>query len=584
MPVDTEVLIVGAGPTGLTLASELIRRGISCEIIDALAGPSDKSRALAIHARTLEILEQMGLIDSFLAVGWKSHAFTVYDKTNQIARMTFAELDCSFPYVMSLRQSDTEKFLADSLRASNNQIQWNTSLVSFVQEADRVEATIRETDSAPSGTAEGAAGDGVKLSCRWLVGCDGAHSTVRKLLNAPFQGLPYWEQYVLADVDFETSLDTGDHYLFSGKDGIAGFHPFSPNCARIFVDIGKIDRPSITSDHLPEDRKLFPEPTQQELQKFLDERGPGTVQLKKINWLSMHTVHRRQVQSYRHGRVFLAGDAAHLHSPTSGQGMNLGIQDAYNLAWKLALVERKAAPELLLDSYSSERWLIGRRVSTMSDLFSRINELRSPITQLIRNKIGPILATQEGIRNRYRNAVAGLSSNYRLSPVVDQYVQLKSLLPNGKGNAISRADGDEISWDSAPASGDRTPDGTVLGTTGNASYRLFDLLKSTEHQLLLFAGQLTEEGKLKELIEIANFTVTCYGSIVKPLMIVESKDTMSGLSYKGKKYRDPDLSLHRRYGAKVACFFLIRPDGYVAFRSMPANKKALANYLQSVFA
>jgi 2-polyprenyl-6-methoxyphenol hydroxylase-like FAD-dependent oxidoreductase len=555
------------------VAFELIRRGISCQIIDALPGPSDKSRALAIHARTLEIFEQMGLIDNFLSMGWKSYGFTVYDRAQELVRMTFDELDCSYPYVLSIPQWHTERIFGDAVRARGNNIQWNTSLISFTQKTDRVEAMVRRTaDGNSSAESE------TQITCRWLIGCDGAHSTVRNKLNIAFPGFPYWEQYVLADVGFETTLDTSDHYLFSGKDGVAGFHPFAQGSARVFADLGKIRRPLNVTDDLPEDRAQVSEPTQEQLQNILDDRGPGTVRLTNINWLSMHTIYRRQVQSYRHGRILLGGDAAHLHSPASGQGMNLGIQDAYNLAWKLALVEKKLAPETLLDSYSDERRLIGRRVSTMSDLFSRINELRNPIAQMLRIKVGPILAARSDVQERYRNAVAGLSSNYRLSPVVAEYVRKDSLAGNDKSQ-----DGSPISWNTAPASGDRAPDAVIVDMDNGGAIRLFDLLKSLEYHLLLFVGQVPKRSSVQILIDLADLVIMHYGDFVEPHLFLENSDCLSGLRCNSKKYRDVHLSLHRKYGARSACLFLIRPDGYIAFRSLPPDKQALTSYLQSVF-
>jgi 2-polyprenyl-6-methoxyphenol hydroxylase-like FAD-dependent oxidoreductase len=577
--VDTEVLIVGAGPTGLTLAFELLRRNISCLVIDQLPGPSDKSRALAIHARTLELFEKMGIIDDFLAVGWKSHAFTVYDRKKPIVRMTFEELESPFPYLLSLPQWHTERILVNCVRAKSNVISWKTALVSFSQNKDGVEATIKTSDPPVSSSAVDHNGSSErKVSCRWLIGCDGSHSSVRNILNLGFRGYPYWEQYVLADVKFTTSLDINDHYVFSGKDGVAGFHPFSSDSARIFADIGRIRRPLNASDRLPEDRVAFPEPTKQELQAIMDERGPGAVQLEQINWLSIHTIHRRQVHTYRDGRVFLAGDAAHIHSPTGGQGMNLSIQDAYNLAWKLALVERKVAGEALLDSYSVERRLIGKRVLAMADFFSRINNVRNPIAQAVRNKVGPILARQECIRHRYRNAVSGLSSNYRVSPAVAQYVQIENI----PGNGFSKVFGNLV-WRSAPSPGDRAPDAHAIDAESGEAVRLFDLLKATEYNLLLFSGQVASPGRLGNLVEISSLVMKRYGSLVKAHMFVESNESLHEFKYAGKKFCDPDFSAHKRYGARATCLFLIRPDGYIAFRSMPPNEEALTYYLRSVF-
>ncbi|MBC7996941.1 MAG: FAD-dependent monooxygenase, partial [Leptolyngbya sp.] len=265
-PVDTDVLIVGAGPTGLILSVELLRRGITCRVVDKLSGPSTTSRAIGIHARTLELFEQMDIVEPFLESGWKSHAFQVYNKDKQIVRMTFGELETKYPYELCLIQPETERILSEVLSTKGGAIEWNTELLSFTQSLEGVTARVQK-----AGEGESA------ISCKWLVGCDGAHSLVRKLLDIGFPGTPYCEQYVLADIDFETTLDPSEHYLFSNEEGVVGFHPFSSEKARMFAELGRIKHSRKISDSMPADRVQFAEPNLEELQAILDRRGPGKV-------------------------------------------------------------------------------------------------------------------------------------------------------------------------------------------------------------------------------------------------------------------------------------------------------------------
>lgn len=563
--IDTDVLIVGAGPTGLTVAVELMRRGISCRIIDSLSEPSEKSRALAIHARTLELFEKMDLIDDFLAVGWKSHAFSVYEKTEHVARLSFSEIDSPFPYVLCLPQTQTEKLLAKKLSTSGGAIEWDTTLLALEQEDEKVTVTAKQSKSKKSSqnpeSSNGSAEQEVQISCRWLVACDGSHSRVRNLLDLNFRGVPYWEQYVLADVTYDTTLDPRDHYVFCGREGVAGFHPFSETEARIFADLGRIRRPRHATDRLPADRIEFSEPSLEEFQAILDSRGPKTVKLKQMNWLSMHTIHRRQVGSYRHGRVLIAGDAAHLHSPTSGQGMNLGIQDAYNLAWKLALVLKRLAGNKLLDSYNSERKLTCKQISAMSDFFSRINNVRSPILQALRKAVIPVITEQEGVRKLYRNAVAELSFNYELSPVVDEVIH--------------------ETWQGAPRAGARAPDALLKNKNTAASIRLFDLLRSNKFQLLLFAG--IQKADIKDSFNnICQYVSSQHSQLIDCNVLGSRRDFLEHFPDHIVKLHDEGASAHKKYGANHPCLFLIRPDGYVAFRAAPPTFTDLHIYLQSL--
>ncbi len=525
----TPLLIVGAGPTGLTLGCELLRHGVPCRLIERDVEASPFSKALAVHARTLELFEHLGIADRVVALGQPLSAFNVFDRKKHTVRMTFGELDSRYPYVLSLPQSDTERVLAEDFEARGGVIEREVSLEGLTQGVDGVTASLRHAD-----------GHTEEYTCPWLAGCDGSHSSVRHALGLPFEGAKYPEYYVLADVEFETTLDTTEFYIFSDGDKLAGFHTFSPVGARIFADI-----------ELPPSEREKPQVTLEQLQANIDSRGPGNIRLTKLNWLSTFFCHMRQTQTYRAGRVFLAGDSAHVHSPAGGQGMNMGIQDAFNLAWKLALVERGLSPDSLLDSYTPERHDLGKSILRMTDFFQRINTMHNPLLQEIRGSLGPVLSRNEIIRHRYRRAVAGLSQHYRKSPAV-------AASPGRHGG---------------PHAGERAPDGILFDPVRQASVRLFELLREPTHHLVLFAAT---SGDAPEFHAVTSLVREKYSGMINEILVSPGG---AGTTH----FVDADLALHRLYHAQRPAFFLIRPDGYIGYAGTPVQMEHFARYLKTLF-
>jgi 2-polyprenyl-6-methoxyphenol hydroxylase-like FAD-dependent oxidoreductase len=572
---DGLILIVGAGPTGLTLASELLRRGVACRIIDMLPGPSEHSKALAIHARTLELFEKMGLVDEILADGLKLHAFTVFEEKKQLVKMTFDEIESPYPYMLSLPQYCTEQILIRHLTACGGTVERNTSLSDLKITDSGITATILSEDQTKE-----------EVNCRWLVGCDGAHSLVRKLIGMQFAGKEYREDWVLADVEFDTTLDMSESYLFANKDGVAGFHPFSSTCGRLFADLG-------TTHEI--NQRMQPDieaPSLEKLQQIFDERGPGNFSITKLNWLTIQSIHRRQVASYRKGDVFLAGDAAHVHSPASGQGMNTGIQDAYNLAWKMALVVNGDSPATLLDSYSVERHAVGVDILRMTDFFTWINIVRNPIAQKIRNKIGPVIAEQEIVASQYRNAVSQLSPNYRRSPAVLDENSLRKV-----GKLISASSGERnlkhwLEFESAPRAGDRAPNGKISDLSGKHEVSFFEISRDLKHHLLVFVGRHSDQQLSPKIAAVIDLVNSRFQALIKVHVIATSADAMKSwkLPFVIENalpfldlHLDSELTFHRRYGSESPMLYLVRPDGYIGFRTLSIKKESLADYLSTIF-
>ena len=487
----------------------------------------------------------MGIASEILSSGWQSQAFTVFSGKQQMIRMTFSELESSYPFVLSLPQFETEQLLADCVTKYSGTIERNTTLIGLIQNqnADSVAVQIK----LPDGKIE-------RVDFDYVIGCDGADSDVRRMLEIERTQSRYVEQYVLADIDFESSLNLTDHYIFSGAKEIAGFSPISNTQARIFAHLGRIkpdsEESSQSSDSYESSKtaKSFnsPEPSIEDLQKLLDERGPAKVTIKKLNWLSMHSVRQGQAKNYQSGRTFLCGDAAQVQSPINGQGLNLGIQDAYNLAWKLTLVSNNQASSKLLSSYSDERHLAGKQMTAMTDLFSFINNLRSPLFRIIRNKLGPILSSPEDVRYRYRNAVSGLSTNYRLSSAIQQ----------DKYAAYG------------PQAGDRMPDGLVVDIANKKIARLFELTSGQKHHLLLLTRMSDSEQTTKVADSIESSVNENFSAQIECHRI---------------SLIDTDPLTHRLLDSQDTSIYLIRPDGYVGFRSEKFDAKAFYDYLSRTF-
>lgn len=551
---DIPVLVVGGGPTGLMLAGELARHGVACRIIEKTLVPSERSRALVVHARTLEIMESIGIAEQALALGVPAHAVNLATDSGPLARLTFDELDSHYKFALMLPQNLTERVLTQHLEGLGLRVERGVELLSFIQSGTAVEAVLRHAD-------------GQEERCRagYLAGCDGAHSTVRNLLQLPFEGAEYPELFALADIQVDWSRPEDELFMFIAERGVAAFFPMGSGRYRIIAD---------TPDESEQN-----EPTVAELQNLVNERGAGDARLGSPHWLARFRIHRRRVSSYRVGRVFVAGDAAHIHSPAGGQGMNTGIQDAHNLAWKLALVLRGAGRPELLDSYHREREAIAANVLRTTDAMTRVITFRNPIAVTLRNHLIPILSGLEVFVQAAAKQMAELDVNYRKSPIVGEYRE--SLLGSLRAAVRGEKSASEIiDFVRGPAPGDRAPD-VENRSSGGSTRRLFELLRGTEHHLLLFAGAQPKPGDLATLDEFALAVAARYPGLIGGCLIAPAADPTSQL--KSKLIVDADLAMHRAYGAGAPCLYLIRPDGYIGFRSQPVDRPQLETYLNRIF-
>lgn len=554
-----DALVVGAGPVGLVMASELRRHGLSCRIIDKNDSPSIWSKAQIIHARTLECFQDMGVVDDALAKGRQvSGARIMTPQLEKIGRVSLGGIDSPYPYFLSLSQRETEITLAEHLeRKYDTRIERNVTLEGFSQGADGVLAKLVHVD----GSAE-------EVRVPWLLGCDGAHSAVRKTLGLPFDGSTYDYRIIQADVRVDLPITVHDDEIavFLSPAGMIGFFPL-PGDHRYrllaFLEPGD-DRPV-------------------ELESFkalLAERGPAGAELSDPKWMIDFKIHCRLVPRYRVGRVFLSGDAAHIHSPAGGQGMNMGIQDAYNLAWKLALVHRGKAKEVLLDSYEAERRPIAEATLRATDASTRgfvtALSLKSSIATSIRNHLVSFVTSLEMVKERAGRVMSQIEIAYPKSPIVGQdQVSLWSVPLNGGGENPSLSDW--IHFGDGPAPGSRVPDVLIGEKT------VFEVLRGTRHTLFCFDGAARTEEGYHRLGQIIQQVKSRLGDGIEGYVVVPFAERPEALSVDVPVLLDAEGELHRRFGARSECLYLIRPDGYVAYRCQPADEHRFSAYLDRLF-
>jgi 2-polyprenyl-6-methoxyphenol hydroxylase-like FAD-dependent oxidoreductase len=500
-----DVLIAGAGPIGLTAALELTRHGVHCRIVDPVLDPPRYAKAIGVQPRTLEIFEGMGLLHRFLDA-----AIPLYGQLGYVNGARVAELDMSVPAdvpfgFVGIPQYATEHILAGELGALGVQVERGARLETFEQDADGVTATLGGTGP-------------VTVRAKYLIGADGAHSAVRKTLGLSFEGGAFAEQYMLGDVEVDWRLPRG-YVVRSTKqsDGVTD---------DILVAIPLPGRRRYRMTMLVPEELVSGErkPELHHLQAVLDRLSPEPTTATNLRWSSVFGISHRIVDSYGTDRVFVAGDAAHIHPPTGAQGMNTGIQDAHNLAWKLALALQGVASTGLLASYDAERRAVGEEV----------------VGRTVRH-------AQQGI------GAGETDPDY----ILRREAQL--LIDYADSPIVAASDGAED-----PRAGRRAPDAAGLvraAVTGRI--RLFELLDRRRHTTLIYAGAGTAAADVSRLEALAAAAIEAAHGQMDVYLVADP----------GADVADTELALIRdsagefatRYGPGASAVFVIRPDGYLCF-------------------
>ncbi|MFT6396231.1 MAG: 2-polyprenyl-6-methoxyphenol hydroxylase-like FAD-dependent oxidoreductase [Bradymonadia bacterium] len=540
LPTQVDVTVVGAGPTGLTLACELARRGVRCAVLDARLEPERLSKALGVHARTLEVFEDLDIAEKAVARGRRLSGATIYSDGEQVAQVTLDTLESRHPYVLILPQHETEELLEERLGELGGSVLRGVRAARLRPYPDRVELDVEQN------------GETSVLSSTWLVGCDGAHSFVRHALDVEFEGAGYAEEFALADLKLDWNRDSNSAHAFLAADGIVAVFPLpEEGRARIVADLEETDTGELTAEFFEE---------------ILARRAVGEVQLSELGWTTRFRIHRRIAAQYRSGRCFLAGDAAHVHSPIGGQGMNTGIQDGYNLGWKLASVVLGHVKEDLLESYEVERRPVAQATLRGTDFATRIGMMDQPLARAIRGRVATFLTSFAPVRDRITRTVAELDVNYRRSPIVAEDVDRGS---------FAGTLGDRIVFARGPKPGDRCPDAPTDDDHGH----VHRWLRGTHAILFVFA---CDPGEAGDASLAAHAIRGATGGNVKPVVVVPDAATQERLRWNGGIIVDTSGEVARLFGAVIGCLYLIRPDGYVAFRADRLDARAVTHYLSGL--
>lgn len=497
-----EVLVVGAGPVGLTAACQLARLGIPVRVVDTLETPTTESRAVGVHARTLEMLAGLGILDRLEARGRRIAALEMVEGRSgrARARMEFAEVPSRHPYMLDVAQPDTEAVLAQRADELGVVVQRGVSLAALAQDDTGVEVTLRS-----------ATGDET-VRVGWVVGADGGHSTTRHLVGATFEGGFHGQHFAMADVDVRTAFSPDTIRMFTHPDGMGMLFPMAGARARILF---LVDDPGERS------------PTLEQIQALADTRTGGTVTCSAPRWLAYFEIHHAQVPRYRYGRVILAGDAAHIHSPAGAQGMNTGMQDADNLAWKLALVARGRADAALLDTYHEERHPVG---AALVEQTTRLTDLGTAS--------GPEAAVRDA-------ALFLMGHSRRLAGAVA--TRLAELTIAYTGSSLSSGHGGTV------RAGEHAPD---------PAGAVEDLLARPGFTLLAFGA---------DDVTALSTTLGDLGTVVRVVP--------GGAGAAEHDVLDAEGVLARAYGLTSGGLALVRPDGYLALVADTVDPQLLRRYL-----
>lgn len=522
----TDVLIAGAGPVGLLLAAELRRDGVKVCVIDAHDERAFFVKALGVTARTLEIFEDLGIARDAIDAGvWLTGAETLQDGAAAFSAQFPRE---GLPYgALSLAQFETERILEALLARHGGHVEYGATLIDFTESGDVVEARIQD-----------ACGETRTVRCRWLVGCDGARSTVRHHLGVAFEGGQYPQTFMLADVDVDWQLERGPGYRFNlTGEGGAG----ATSLVAIPVR-GSACRYRLSMILLPDDAALHAlnsTPEFGEIERIMRPILPKDTRLSSMRWSSVYRVSHRIAQHYARGRVFLAGDAAHIHPPVGGQGMNTGLQDAHNLAWKLALAARGVARASLLNSYEAERRPVGLDVVESTS--------RALNTALAHGEVRPAMRETQ------------LLIGYRDSAIV--------------------ADACADMPPDAPAPGDRVPEvgGLTQAFVGHAQ-RLCEHIGRGRHTLI---GYIDADDTAAFDTAVSAWR-DALGAAASAVLVVPKVISVDRASEAYRTLSDGEGAFAAAFGARNGMIWAVRPDGHIGFRGASSFAQALIAWLDGV--
>jgi len=515
--MQADVLIVGAGPTGLMLANQLGRQGVRTMIIDRHAGPARETRALGVQARTMEIYAGLGVEQEALDLGTPGTGGNIWAGGRKMARVPIGEAGkpvTPYPYILVLGQDANEQILGRRLQDWGLSVTWNTELVSLEQRGDHVAVTLEDANGVTR-----------NITTAWVAGCDGARSAVRELNGIEFPGEPYEHVFFVADVEATGNMVPGELNVYLWKNGFHLLFPMRGENHWRLVGI------------LPADLRGRSDVTFESVMPSVRAEMGSRLAFKSCSWFSTYRIHHRRAARFRNKRCFLLGDAAHIHSPVGAQGMNTGLQDAWNLGWKLGLVVKGHAHADLLDSYEQERLPIAERLLSTTDRGFRLIVSDTWFAGILRTRIlarvAALAMSQRRIQKVAFRTVSQTGIRYRTSALTDS----SGRLPEGAPRAGERFPWLRLSW---------KPGGPVEDS--------FRLICGTQFKLLAF------------------------GQPVPEVSWMEDNGVMSTCEVPTDATNSAELA---RVGIPAVSFYVVRPDGYVGLCGERLDMNAVRRYLET---
>ncbi len=498
-------LIVGSGPTGMTMAIELKRAGLDVRIVDNANHAAEHSQALVVQARTLEQFQRYGIAEKTVDRGRKLTKARFSSDGKEILSFSFDKIASRYPYLLFLAQNETEEILKGKMETLGARTERGVELLAMTPRDGGMEATLRNADGREE-----------QVAARWILGCDGAHSKVRELTGIPFEGGGVGLSFYLGDLELEgpdVPSDLISLHLHSGDVVFMG--RLTDKWTRLIV-----------ASHAKQGEDARQDISIEDFQKAVND-AKVRVKIRSARWMTPFHVNDLQAKHYRKGNAFLAGDASHIHSPVGGQGMNTGIQDAANLAWKLAAVVR-GADEKLLGSYEEERAAVGKALLRFTERGLKFATAKNPLVEGLRDAVLPLLSRSTSVQNLLVGFISETAIEYRSS----------SIVVNEVGDGALRA-------------GDRMPDVNVLMEDG--AHGLLADWTEAEHLAVLMNTTPTEKAQLEKQLAHA-----------KVVTIVSSQ-----LDDEGRRL----LGVERKV-------FVVRPDGYIGYRGSRSGSAEFASYVK----